>query len=269
MINWILDTTVFEDQHQRLIDAAKRAGHNVYKTEGEIDWGRSNLSMKGQTVFHGSLGDANTVRENLPWTSYCHPENFLCSNWYPNAKRWLIHDRWVMSRVDEITHNPRACLMILGIGEDESLFIRPNSPLKPFSGRVLKVSRITKEALDFGFYYDDPRLEIVVAPVVEIGEEWRLIVSDDKVICGSCYDPDGRNEKSQDVPEAVMTFGQMVADHIHSPDRIYVLDVCEKGDDLKLLELNPFSGADLYGCDRDIIVKEVERVLCGKLIGQP
>ncbi len=36
-----------------------------------------------------------------------------------------------------------------------TVFVRPDSPLEPFSGRVLERGRISLQALDHGFYYDD------------------------------------------------------------------------------------------------------------------
>ena len=42
---------------------------------------------------------------------------------------------------------------------------------------------------------------------------------------------------------------------------VYVMDVCEADGELKLLELNPFSGADLYACDRRSIVQKIKALL--------
>lgn len=45
------------------------------------------------------------------------------------------------------------------------------------------------------------------------------------------------------------------------PDPIYILDICINGNEINLVEINPFSGADLYGCDRNDIVAAVEKLL--------
>jgi len=37
------------------------------------------------------------------------------------------------------------------------------------------------------------------------------------------------------------------------------MDVCEADGQLHLLELNPFSGADLYSCDRAAVVSAVSQ----------
>lgn len=48
-----------------------------------------------------------------------------------------------------------------------------------------------------------------------------------------------------------------IAGELEAPEEVYVLDVCEPDGHLRLLELNPFSGADLYACDRREVVAAV------------
>lgn len=44
------------------------------------------------------------------------------------------------------------------------------------------------------------------------------------------------------------------------PAPIYTVDVAEVDGQLRVLELNPFSGADLYRCDPHAVVEAVARV---------
>lgn len=46
------------------------------------------------------------------------------------------------------------------------------------------------------------------------------------------------------------------------PTAVYVLDICRVGDDYRLLELNPFGGADLYDCDVHGIVEAASKYAC-------
>ena len=48
-----------------------------------------------------------------------------------------------------------------------------------------------------------------------------------------------------------------MAARLDAPEAVYVVDVCEADGELHLLELNPFSGADLYGCRADDVVAAV------------
>jgi hypothetical protein len=36
-----------------------------------------------------------------------------------------------------------------------------------------------------------------------------------------------------------------------------MLDICECDKQLRLMELNPFGGADLYGCDAGVVVQAI------------
>lgn len=56
-------------------------------------------------------------------------------------------------------------------------------------------------------------------------------------------------------------FAQSIASELRPPEAVYVLDVCEADGRLHLLELNPFSGADLYACDRAAVVRAVATLL--------
>jgi hypothetical protein len=46
-----------------------------------------------------------------------------------------------------------------------------------------------------------------------------------------------------------------------APADVYVLDVCESDGDLRLIEINPFGGADLYACDAISVVRAVTDVV--------
>jgi hypothetical protein len=139
------------------------------------------------------------------------------------------------------------------------VFVRPDSPLKPFSGRVLKRDGITLKALDYGFYYEDDQLPVVIAPVRAVEREWRYVVVDRRVIAGSAYLAAGRTALPADPHGATWQFAETVATDLEPPEAVYVMDVCEADGTAHLLELNPFSGADLYACNRMDVIRAVSQ----------
>jgi hypothetical protein len=260
-ITWVLEEKVFSDCHDRLYQAAISAGHHVISWHDDwLENGKWPVLEKEFVVFHGSLNVASIIAEKLPWRpgSFCNTAAFLCSSWYEQARRWLVHDKWVFCSAIQFVNDPDPYLA--EIGAEGSFFIRPDSSLKPFSGRVLQRDNLSLDALDYGFYYDDEDLPVVVTPVVCIGDEWRLIIARRKPIAASFYDARKRIEGKRDCPEEVWGFAKEIAREMPSPDPVYALDICRRGDELKLLEINPFSGADLYACDREAIVTAVEIV---------
>lgn len=249
-MRWVLEEGVFASGFS-LRQAALDAGHHVTSWDDSwwLDGGWPRLAEQA-VVFHGSLGNAARIRRELPWQpgAFCDVSAFACSAWYPRAERWLLNRDWSYMTAQDLVANPPAA---------DRVFVRPDSPLKPFSGRVLERDRIDLAALDFGFYYDDPALPVVVAPVRDVGREWRYVVIEGRVVAGSAYQADGRRALPDDPGGAAWRFASEVADAMERPEAVYVLDVCESDGALRLLELNPFSGADLYACDAAAVVEAV------------
>ena len=49
----------------------------------------------------------------------------------------------------------------------------------------------------------------------------------------------------------------LVDEMAEAPEPVFVLDLAETPNGLRVVELNPFSGADLYACDPDAVVRAV------------
>ena len=155
------------------------------------------------------------------------------------------------------------------VGESENVFVRPDSPLKPFSGRVVTLDGLTLRQLDHGFYSDDITLPIVVASICdEITEEWRFVVIDGQICASSSYEAESRQGKEAEIPEGVRAFAEEVAKDLDPPpEPVYILDVgrmkegSSSSSKLGLVELNPFSGADLYNCNYVDIIQVLAEYL--------
>ena len=257
-VTWVLEPEVFPARYAAMEDAVRAAGHAVIRWND--DWWASGEwpPLADQAVvFHGSLGNAARIRTELPWRpgAYCDTAAFECSAWYSRARDWLLHRQWLTLPADVLSADPNVALEPLGFPDE--VFVRPNSPLKPFSGRVLRRERITLAALDHGFYYDDPTIAVVVTPVRSIGREWRYVVVNCRVVAGSAYEADGRAALPDDPGGQPWAFATEVAAKLEPPESVYVMDVCESDGKYWLLELNPFSGADLYACDPHDVVAAV------------
>ncbi len=254
VITWVLERDVFGDHHDGLAAAVSLASgrvvvwHDQWWADGR--WPR----LEGSVIFHGSLGNADRIGRELPWTpgAFCSTERCACSSWWPQVAADLLSPSFVFTTVAELVASGPP----LDFGA--RVFVRPDSPLKPFSGRVVARDAISLRALDHGFYYDDEQLPVVVAPAVAVTHEWRFVVVDGSVVAGSDYTPTGRLAGASLSPgHRAWAYAADLASRVPAPDPAYVLDVCQSEAGLRLLELNPFSGADLYGCDRRAIVEAV------------
>ena len=259
-MTWVLERDVFANG-DCIRDAASEAGDRVVEWSDEW-WASSGWpQLDGPVLFHGSLGNAARIPRVVPWKpgAYCDTARFYCSTWYPAAAKWLLQQRWEILPASRFVRDVEAVMERLEA--KESVFVRPDSPLKPFAGRVLRRDQVSLAALDHGLYYDDPDLPVVIAPVRQVAREWRYVVAGGQVVAGSGYIADGRTAAPEDPNGRPWEFAVEMAQHIRSPDPVYVLDVCEADTGLRLLELNPFSGADLYRCSGADIVRRVAAIV--------
>jgi hypothetical protein len=260
-VTWVLESEVFPKSHQSLRDAICTAGHQV--VDWSDTWWQDGIPRRvggGPTVFHGSLANAAAINDQLSWSpgSFCDTPTFNCSNWFAPSREWLLHTDWQILAADEFVES--AALVCKQLGCGDQVFVRPNSPLKPFSGRVLNVDEVSLAALDYGFYFEDDALPIVVAPVRDIGREWRFVVVRSRIIAGSAYDASTRSAISDEPASSAWKFADTVAASLPAPSDVYILDICEADGALRLLEINPFGGADLYACNAGEIVRHVSQV---------
>lgn len=258
MATWVLEHDVFADGDRALADAVLAAGGEVVSWEDgwwlDDRWPRRD----GHVVFHGSLANADRVVRELPWVpgAFCATERFACSAWWPMVADELVSPAHLMTTVAALVRDGAPPAF------GTHVFVRPDSALKPFGGRVLPRESISLASLDHGFYYVDETIPVAVTPVVEIGAEWRFVVAGGEVVSGSGYTADGRaaGAPTPTGHEAASYAAEVVA-RLSPPNPVFVVDVCETPRGLRLLELNPFSGADLYGCDRDAVVGAVHSLV--------
>lgn len=267
-MRWILELDIFGEDHP-LRHAAMRAGHEVVRWDDAAWLDPSALPSQsdGPTLFHGSLGNAHRIAKLGRWRpgAYCTTAAFKCSAYYPVLKRWLLNQDVTFTTVRDLIETANAETY----EGTFSVFVRPDSPLKPFSGRVVQMKGLTPAHLDHGFYYDDLDLPIVVSPPqTGLGQEWRFVVAPHKIVASSAYVPEGRAGVEGDAPSEAYDVARQIVDSSDPPDLVYVVDLVETPDGFKLLEVNPFSGASLYRCDPDVIVEQVAAVALGECEGQ-
>lgn len=258
-VTWILEKDIFPAGFEAMKNSIAMAGHEFIVWESHWGVKNRNALAASTVVFHGSLNIASQIASSKIWNpgAFCNTSKFCCSSWCEEAAPWLLNKHWRLTTIKELVSSNKDELLN-SIGCVGSVFVRPNSPLKPFSGRVLKYNNITLRALDHGYYYDDESLECVIAPVRQISNEWRYVVVNGCVVAGSAYDAKSKTNCQPDDPSgAPWHFAADIAATLNAPEDVYVLDICESDGQLFLLELNPFSGADLYACNTDSVVNAV------------
>lgn len=257
-LHWLIEVGVFPESAARVCSAIEARGDRWTRyvdgiAEAELP------PREACVVFWGSLGAAYRDRVAARWQpgAIGDIEEFRVASYAPRLGPLLANSDTVTTTVRDLVEKPQSVLDTLH--RPQRVFVRPDSALKPFAGRVLDASTITRAALDHGFYYDDDALPIVVAPARQIHREWRTVVAEGHVVTGCAYTAD-RHGAEETLPEPVRKIAGQVARGDWQPAPIYIVDVAEVDNQIRVLELNPFSGADLYRCDPHAVVEAVARV---------
>ena len=142
-------------------------------------------------------------------------------------------------------------------GSKGEWFIRPDSGMKPFNGKVRDLSDLSD--------LDDlhPETLILSHAVLPVTKEWRFVVCDRNVITGCQYMQEGEytNQSNPEELARVTEWLRKVLTKVDwAPDLIYTIDVCESKGKLYILELNSLSCSNFYTCDLSKIVEAANNV---------
>lgn len=258
-VHWLIESDVFPCTAPRITGALNARGRpwtRYHDDIGTSEW----PPVDATVIFWGSLGAAYAERVAAAWTpgAVGNIACFHCSHYYPRLEPSVLANADVVfSTVEEFVADPRT--VIDRFGSVERVFVRPDSPLKPFSGRQIAIADISLEALDHGFYYDDVSLPIVVSRVKTVQREWRFVIADGAVVTG-CEYIESREGAGLDIPHEARAVAARLAAGSWQPARLYIADIGESDGDLRVIELNPFSGADLYDSDPEAVIDAVDRL---------
>ena len=269
-VGWLIDAGVFDAYHDELAAAVTRQGHTVVsinRPNPPYDWDDANSSYRKAfpigscVVAHADIDLVTRVAEDNIWTpgAFATVSHFFCSHYYSHFGRFLLNHDYVMLPYAEL---PRCKDFLFDtLGRGERLFVRPDSPLKIFTGLTIARSTFDKDYEFMGFYEFPVESLVVVSSPKTITAEWRFVVADGKIVSGSQYVQRGCEVALPATDSSALEFARSVLAVGYQPDPVWVLDVCQTDDGgYHLLEIGGFSFASLYGCDKDAVVQAVSSV---------
>lgn len=274
-VKWLLEKDVFHENLEPMKEEIKRQGFE-YKLcdyvpfEGSIDY-LSIFNEDDCVIFYGSLGFARQIRKQARWVPgvYCDLPNFECTKYYGHLGKFLLNQNYVMLPYGDLLRQKD--FLFAKLGQSGTLFMRPSSGFKLFSGMMVHEESWDKDYELLSFYDDviEKSSMIVVAEPVNLDAEWRLVTVNKKVVCGSQYKmQDWMPKISENVPDDVMAFGQEVVDAGYEPDPAWVLDVARTRDGvLRLIEINSMSCSGLYAANKEIVVRELSQLAWSEYLG--
>ena len=263
MVSWILEDGVFGCSMAPLATEIRKQGHNVKivdYTRGITDYQRF-FPQTECVIFYGSLYIAEQILSwDLSWTPGIIGtiEHYHCTAYYPHLKPWLLNAGGYILPLSELSSSvvekPK---LLFNLEESKRLFIRPNSPLKPFAGSLYSPREVADlDSFMKRHYLEDPNILVVVAPEQSIEGEWRVIIAQGQILCASQYRQIEKPYYQSGMPEIVRQVAEAVAQQQWQPDPIWVLDLCCSGNLAYVLEINFLSCSALYQCDLSLVVRE-------------
>jgi len=277
---WLIETNVFEDNEEQLVKEIKKQGMKVNliddsRTEDIVKYCINFLyEPQDCVIFYGSLGLGRKLKKT-PWVPgvYLNEKAFECTSYYPVLGNTLVHSNYLMMPYGDVKRRKNDLYRYFN---DDKIFIRPNSGNKQFTGMVVKKHDFEDCIKLAGFYDVEPDLLVVVSDVYNIEKEWRFVVVNGEVICGSLYRDWSAPEKiypgtitrdyvllnSHSVYEECNDKNALSAAEIcanmYNPDNCYTIDVAKiNSNAYGILEVGCFSCAGMYGNDLEIIVDKV------------
>ncbi|MBR5867701.1 MAG: hypothetical protein IKZ04_07300, partial [Spirochaetaceae bacterium] len=150
---WVIENEAFI-KGDILLDFLKKNKKNFIVWKDEFWITKEYQTFPIDSIFHGSLGNASKIKKELNWVpgSLCDENGFSYSYIYENYNDFLLNKNCIFTTIKELLENKS---MVNKICKNSSnFFVRPNSSLKEFSGRILDKDNLTPAHFDYGFYHE-------------------------------------------------------------------------------------------------------------------
>jgi hypothetical protein len=265
-VSWLIYSDDFDANNCGLADAIRRHGHAVceidrptppYHWDDTSNAYRQAFPRGACVVTLADIDLVQRIRADDIWTPgvFATIEHFYCSQYYAHFGRFLLNRDYAMLPFAELARC--ADFLFRTFGRDGRIFVRPDSPLKLFTGLVVARDSLAKD-LEFMAFYEFPTESLVVVSSPKtIVKEWRFVVADGHVVTGSQYKEGDKVVALPHYDHAAFDLAAAIAGS-YWPDPVWVLDICQTNDGaFHLLECGPFSFAGLYACDQDAVVEAV------------
>ena len=249
--HWIVDQHMIEHNEQDIVKALRASGVPI--TIGAYD--RFNkpsvpsISEDDCAIVYGSLQFVDQYKKfPLIPGAYFQPKA-LEHTAYSNQidPDLLLNQNNVLATFGDLVRRPDFYFNTFGAS---SIFVRPNSSLKIFSGCLMDRASAHQELSALNQLSSvTPETLVVVAPAQTILAEYRLMIVAREVVTGSRYQLNGAVSLSADIPDAVQQLAQTVAEHPWQPDVAYVCDIAQTPSGPRVLEFNAISTSGWYLAD--------------------
>jgi hypothetical protein len=268
---WLLETDRFGEELNLLMREVQRQGMAVgvasYVPMGGDATYLEIFNEGDCVVAYGSIEFCRRVQAESRWVpgAYLDPVRYSCLCYYRFLGHLILAQEYAFVPFGELEQ--KKDFLYQWYGEEDTLFLRPNSPCKPFAGQLVYREKFDEQVAKMGHWDLSQELCVVSQPRNILGE-WRFVVVDKTVVAGSQYREDGRRVIDRSWPLEAWELAQRAACREWEPDRAWVVDVCRTSSGFYVLEINALSCSGFYASDLRPIVREVSRAAVSQRMGQ-
>ena len=255
-MEWLIEN-LGHSSYQELYECAKRNHEAKLFVGFDKAFDANRAAKESPFIFVGSIEGCKIVRNHWPTKGvlYCSLDNYACTKYYSYFGSFLFNQDYIILPLSELNRRKYFFYGLLGV--EAKLFVRTNEGDKVFESCLVDLQ-------DFeGWYESKPQHSlVVVASPKKIRGEWRFICSKNKdIVAHSLYRYQGLLTLIPNVPPGALELCHKILEVGYYPDSVFCVDIAEDEiGNYRLMELNGFSSADLYACDKERIVQRVSEI---------
>jgi hypothetical protein len=250
-VTWFIDEYMLDkEDREPIIKVLEREGYRLFLTK-YIPFSEHNeysQPFPDAAVLYGTHGFIRQTRKYYNPGAYCQEDTLaysMFSSMYP--KEWFLNEDFEFLKFKHIKN--------IWEKDKTPFFLRPDSVTKTFAGHVIF------EDLDISTLEQTTSVNdqtwCVKSSLKNIIAEYRYVIVNRTVVTGSQYRRNDCVDIRIDTMSGADEMVEKVAKYHWQPDSVYVCDIAETENGFKVIELNSFSCAGLYACDKTKIVNAV------------
>jgi len=224
----------------------------------------SNKLLQNPKVwFHGSIQAAKRAQKATSWQVHAPWEDLRCRIYYSKLSKYILQSQHKITTLQKFKEQ-RSEFFTSSLVKNKSLFVRPDSNDKVFTGGCITLDTFENDYKLITFYDPSPETSIVVAVPQQIFTEARFLVVDGEIITGSYYQIDGSSVCLEASPKLLALADEFLSyclDSGFNPEISWALDLAETLDGWKIIEVGATSCCGLYKCNLNHFMSALDKVL--------
>ena len=214
-----------------------------------------------QVWFHGSIQACVAAQEHTRWQVHAPWDALKCSSYYPKLQGFvgpdtaLFQKGWRILPLGDFI-NERDLLVDV-LYETDTLFVRPDTNDKVFSGGCVSKSTWDENLKNILFYEPPMDTLIVIARPRQVVSEARFLVVNHRLVTGSYYKVGSqamqlRVQQYSPVWQQAQRLLDVCLTNAFHPSYSWVLDVAEDSRGVsEIIEVGGSAYCGMYACDTD------------------